>query len=118
MKLDMQKTIISKAFRDNKSSFVRDAQMFNWSGTTKVKSKNTGLSYEVEVVLSLKTNARLSEQISTCLLKPEGVRIEDLLIVGLIDPKLDGSIQLKGIPTDKIETSLGKFIKKLNKSGD
>ncbi|MDQ0190276.1 hypothetical protein [Alicyclobacillus cycloheptanicus] len=42
--------------------------------------------------------------------------MEDLLIAGMIDPKLDGSLEMKGLPKDKLETSLGKFIRKLNKA--
>lgn len=114
MRLEVQQSIINKAFRENKVPFSREAEAFHWSGTTRVTSKNTGLTYQVQVGLSLKTSTRLAEQMSACLLKPEGVRMEDLLIAGMIDPKLGGFIEMNGLPKDKIETNLGKFIKKLN----
>ncbi|KPV41961.1 hypothetical protein [Alicyclobacillus ferrooxydans] len=115
MRLEVQQSIMNKAFRDNKVPFSQEADAFRWSGTTKVTSKNTGRTYQVEVKLTLKTSARLADQMSACLLKPEGVRMEDLLIAGMIDPKLNGSIEMNGLPKDKIEANLGKFIKKLNK---
>ncbi|QSO49382.1 hypothetical protein [Alicyclobacillus mengziensis] len=115
MRVEVQQTIMKKAFRENKSPFVRDADAFHWSGTTTVTSKNTGITYDVEVEVSLTTNSRLTEQMSACLLKAEGVRMEDLLIAEMIDPKLQGSIDIKGLPKDKIETNLSKFIKKVSK---
>lgn len=118
MRLTVQQSIINKAFRENKSPFERDVDVFRWSGMTKVRSQNTGKTYEVEITLSLKTNPRLADQVAMCLLKSDGIRMEDLLIVGMIDPKLDGSIEMKGLPKDKMETNLGKLIKMLNKPSD
>jgi hypothetical protein len=116
MRLEVQQSIMAKAFRDNKSPFERENETFRWSGSTRVKSKNTGLTYDVEVILHLKTQPRLAEQMSACLVKEEGVRIEDLFIAAMLDPKLDGSIAMNGLPKDNIEKNLGKFVKKLNEA--
>jgi len=118
MRLTVQQSIINKAFREIKSPFVRNMDVFRWSGMTQVKSQNTGKTYDVEIDLSLKTTPRLTEQVSLCLLKSDGVRMEDLLIAAMIDPKLAGSIVMKGLPKEKIETNLGKFIKMLNKPSE
>jgi hypothetical protein len=115
MRLETQQSIINKALKDNKIPFTRNQELFQWTGTTKVKSKASGMSYDVEVGLSIKTNPRMAEQISACLLKVEGIRMEDLMIAGMIDPKLDGLIELKGLPKETFERSVGKFIKKMNK---
>lgn len=115
MQPEVQQKIISKAFRNNKIPFVREGETFHWFGKTRVTSKNTGIVYPIEVSLSLTTSARLAEQVSACLLKSEGIRMEDLMIAGMIDPKLRGRIDIKGLPKDKLETDLGRFIKKLNK---
>lgn len=114
MRPEVQQSIINKAFRKNQIPFVQTGDTFEWSGTTKVTSKNSGISYDVEVTLLLKTSPRLAAQMAACLVKPEGVRMEDLLIAGMIDPRMIGRIDIKGIPKDKIETDLGKFIKKVN----
>lgn len=115
MRLEVQQAIINKAFRRNKIPFNQNADTFDWSGATKVTSKNSGITYDIEITLSLKTNPRLAGQMAACLVKPEGVRMEDLVIAGMIDPRLKGTIDVKGLPPkDKVETDLGKFIKKVS----
>lgn len=115
MRLETQQAIINKALKDNKTPFTRNQEMFQWVGMTRVKSKASGMSYEVEVALSIKANPRIADQLSACLTKVDGVRMEDLMIAGMIDPKLDGIIELNGLPRETFERSVGKFIKKLNK---
>lgn len=110
VRLEVQKSIVAKALRENQHPFVQEGEQFTWMGKTRVRSKQTGRPYEVEVAITIQSNRRIKEQIEACLLKQE-LRFEDLVIVSVLDTRLPGRIKLSGLPGKEIEHEFSKFMK-------
>ena len=111
MREDVQKTIISKALKENQTPFTLEADNFHWSGQTRVKSKASGRYYEVGIDITISSNKRLRDQIAACLCKPD-IRFEDMVIVWMLDPKLNGRISMTGLPKKEPDLDFSKFMKK------
>jgi hypothetical protein len=109
--LETQKKIITKALEKSGVPFVQTGEEFIWRGETKIKSNSSGRIYYVQIEIQVKTQKRLGSQVAACLCKQEGVRFEDLLIVSMIDTRLNGYISISGLPTGEVKHSLVKFLK-------
>ncbi len=114
VRLDVQKKIIEKAFKENPVPFAAEGERFTWQRPTSVKSKATDKIYQIDVEISLTPSRRLNNEVSACLCKAEGVRFEDLVIVSMIDPKIRGIIHLRGLPKGDEEHDFAKFVKKVS----
>lgn len=115
VRLEVQKSLVEKALRENQGPFVHEDGQFLWNGQTRVRSKQTGRRYEVNVDIAIQSNRRVDEQIAACLIKPE-VRFEDLVIVSMLDSRLAGRIRLSGLPGQDIEHEFGKFLKNVGEN--
>ncbi|CAM3985823.1 hypothetical protein [Alicyclobacillus pomorum] len=118
VKLEVQKRIIERAFKKHPLPFDVEQETFRWTGSTKVTSRQTERTYEINVDISLKPNKRLFGEVSACLCKPEGVRFEDLVIVTMIDPKIQGTIRLTGLPRADESHDFAKFVKKVSEAAE
>jgi hypothetical protein len=116
VRLDVQKRIIEKAFRENPVPFAAEGETYTWKRPTRVKSKATEKTYQIYVEISLTPSRRLNTEVTACLCKTEGVRFEDLVIVSMIDPKIRGTIHLRGLPKGDEVHDFGKFVKKVSKA--
>lgn len=114
VRLDVQKRLVEKAFKENKVPFTLADEVFTWTGITKVKSNQTGRKYDITVDIALVPAKRLVDQLAACLCKEEGIRFEDLQVVSMIDPKIRGTITLKGLPREDAHHDFVKFIRKVS----
>ncbi|MFD1676321.1 hypothetical protein [Alicyclobacillus fodiniaquatilis] len=118
MRVELQKWVVEKCLRENQAPFTQEAAMFKWSGDTRVKSKKTGRVYPVQVELSVETDRRLNDQLSACLCRSDGVRVEDLRIVHMIHPRLSGKVAITGLPPKDIQVDFSKFLKQIEQTND
>ncbi|WAH37943.1 hypothetical protein [Alicyclobacillus dauci] len=112
-KMDVQKWIIEKCLKENKTPFEQSDTTFTWSGDTRVKNKRTERVYPVHVEIQVQADRRTKDQLSACLCRESGVRVEDLQIVHMINPRINGHINITGLPSHKVQTDFSKFLKQI-----
>lgn len=110
VRLEVQKAVVEKALKENHAAFEDRDGEFQWTGTTRVKSKQSGRAYDVVVDISVQPTRRTKDQIAACLLKPD-LRFEDLLIVSMIDSRIPGHVKISGLPGKDVEHDFMKFLK-------
>jgi hypothetical protein len=110
VRLDVQRTIIERALRQNPVPFSRQGTHFEWSGSTRVVSKATHRTYEPEVSITIDTQPRLADQIAACLCKAN-LRFEDLVIASMVDTRMRGRVRITGLPRGDEEHDLLRFLR-------
>lgn len=111
--IEVQKAILQKALKANPTPFSESHGTFQWTTSTRVKSKATDRSYDVVIDITIHPTHKLAPQVQACLCKSEGVRFEDLMIVAMLDPKLEGKITFSGLPRTEGQYDFMKFAKKV-----
>lgn len=112
IRLDVQRAIVERALHQTGGPFVRTGNRFEWRGSARVVSKATHRTYEPEVQITLETQARLADQLATCLCK-DTVRIEDLVIAAMVDTRLRGELRITGLPRGEVAHDLSRFLRQM-----
>ncbi|GMA63909.1 hypothetical protein NZD89_01000 [Alicyclobacillus fastidiosus] len=110
-KPELQKWVVAKCLKENPAPFEQSGSSFTWAGDTRVKSKQSGLVYPVHVEIHVEADRRTESQLSACLCRVEGVRLEDLQIVHMVSTRLQGKVHISGLPKKDIEVDFNKFVK-------
>ncbi len=114
----LQKWVVEKCLRENPAPFQQNGTSFTWAGDTRVKSKQSGRVYPVHVEIHVEADKRTENQLSACLCRTEGVRLEDLQIAHMVSTRLHGKVHIAGLPQSDIEVDFNKFVKSIAEEKD